>query len=127
LKNQIQLPKKMLIGVDASEGTERAIDYGLALAEKLGSEVVFVHMVTLGDQGRTILENCEAKARKKGVRSKSFLEAGDPSVEMLRIGRDEHCDCVVIGKIGQPKIEGTLSSRTTDRIITLSEVPVICV
>ncbi len=123
----ISIPRKFLVGVDGSEGSDRAVDFTLALAEKLGASVVFVHTVTLGDQGKAILEKSESKANGKHIPCKSFLEVGETTKEVLRISTEENCDCIVIGKKGQPKIEGALMSTNTDKIVMLSKVPVICV
>jgi nucleotide-binding universal stress UspA family protein len=128
MSNTLSVPQKMLIGVDDSEGSAQAVDYATMLAEKLHASVVFVHVVTLGDAGRKILEACETKARERHVGFKSFLEVGEPAKVILAKAEEETCDCIVIGKKGQPKIDGNLlSSTTAQKLVTLSKVPLICV
>jgi nucleotide-binding universal stress UspA family protein len=128
LSNPALIPQKILIGVDDSEGSARAVDFTTELAEKLGSGVVFVHAVTLGDTGRKILDACEAKAKDKHLAFTSFLEVGEPTKVILARAEQESCDCIAIGKKGQPKIDGNLNSSTTaQKLVTLSKLPVICV
>jgi nucleotide-binding universal stress UspA family protein len=122
------IPQKMLVGVDDSEGSSKAADYAIALAEKLGSSIVFIHIVTLGDTGRKILDAVESRARDRKITSKSLLEVGEPAKTMIESAQQENCDCIVVGKEGRPKVDGNLTPTTTaQKLITLSKVPVICV
>jgi nucleotide-binding universal stress UspA family protein len=128
LSKQTHIPQKVIVGVDDSEGSIRAVDFAIALSEKLGSSIVFVHAVTLGDTGRKLLEECQSKAAQKNIPSKSFLEVGEPAQIILAKTDEESCDCIVVGKEGQPKIQGNLLlSTTAQKLITLSKVPVICI
>jgi nucleotide-binding universal stress UspA family protein len=120
--------QKFLVGVDDSEGSIRAVDYALNLAQKLGSSVCFVHVVTLADTGRKILDACEAKARERKIPFRSFLEVGEPSKVILTKAAEEECDCIVVGKMGQTRVAGNLMSASlAQQLVTLSQLPVICV
>jgi nucleotide-binding universal stress UspA family protein len=124
----VAIPKKLLVGVDDSEGSKRAVEFAVALSEKIGSSLVFIHIVTLADSGKQILQASESKAKEKNVPSKSFLEVGDPTKIILAKAETEGCDCIVVGKEGQPKVEGDLVSSTTAlKLTTLAKIPVISV
>jgi nucleotide-binding universal stress UspA family protein len=128
MTSQIRIPQRMLVGADDSEGSSQAVDYAIELAQKLNSSIVFIHVVTLSDTGKQILEICESKAKERGVPSKSALEVGEPTKVFLSKAEEEKCDCIVIGKMGQPKVAGNLVSMTTaQKLLALSKIPIICV
>jgi nucleotide-binding universal stress UspA family protein len=146
-RKKAMLPKKILVAVDGSESSYRAIDFALALGKKLGSKVYFVHVVdvppypfykedvsdlvelegSFEDRGKEILSNCMLKARGKNVKAEPSLEIGDPSHEIVQFSIDKKCDCIVMGKRGLGKLERILVGSITDQVTKLSSVPSIIV
>jgi nucleotide-binding universal stress UspA family protein len=142
---QTVLPTKLLIPVDGSENSERASNFALELSNKLGTSVVFLHVMEipisaykyrriaesvlelLEESGRKVLANCEEEARKKGVSCEVVLSNGDPSDQILITARKRKCDCIIMGKRGLGRIERMLMGSVSDQVTRLSDIPVIIV
>ncbi len=139
-----QVPEKIMVCVDGSEIGYRAADFAIALAEKLDSKILFVNVVgaSTSEQsysisadmvgsfetlGKEALSKCEALALKSGVDYETQELAGDPAEEILKKVSKSNCDCIVIGKKGLGKIEKMIMGSVSDKVVKLSEVPVIIV
>ena len=134
-----------MIPVDGSENSKRASDFALELAKKLGSSVVFIHVLEipissykyqrvtgdilklLEEGGNDLISNFEKSAEAKGVSYESVLSHGDPARQILLIAKKRRCDCIVIGKRGLGRIQRMLMGSVSDQVARLADVPVITV
>lgn len=137
-------PKRIMVCVDSSEIGYRAADFAIALAKKLEAEVLFVNVVGASTSepnynisadmvgsfqvmGREALSKCEEKARKYGLKFQTKQLSGDPAGEILREAKEGSSDCIVIGKKGLGRIEKILLGSVSEKILKLSDVPVLIV
>jgi nucleotide-binding universal stress UspA family protein len=139
------VPNKILIAVDGSDSSNRACDFAVDLAEKIGSSVVFVHIIEipvssykyrsvagnilelLDSSARALLSNYEVRASSRDVAYEVVLAHGDPANLILQTSKRKNCDAIVMGKRGQGRIQRVLLGSVTDRVIMLSKVPVTIV
>ena len=139
------LPTKILIPVDGSENSKKASEFALELSTKIGSTVVFLHVIEipissykyhrvaenllelLENSGKALLADFETKAKSKKVPYEVVLSHGDPANQILIITRRKGCDCIVIGKRGLGRFQRMLLGSVSDRITKLSKVPVVVV
>jgi nucleotide-binding universal stress UspA family protein len=141
----IQL-KKILVPVDFSETSERAIHYGLSLALQFRARLVLAHIVRsfagldytfptetfdLETQAFT-----HAKERLPGqvpwefhdaVNLMPIVKTGDVRDELLGIIRDEDIDLVVMGTHGRRRVERFFLGSTTENMLRKVPVPVMTV
>ncbi len=134
-----------MIPVDGSGNSKRASDFALELAKKLGSSVVFIHVLEipissykyqrvtgeilklLEEGGNDLIANFEKSAEANGVSYESVLSHGDPARQILLIAKKRRCDCIVIGKRGLGRIQRMLMGSVSDQVARLADVPVITV
>ena len=143
-EEMVTAPKRITVCVDSSEIGYRAADFAIALAKKLEAEVLFVNVVGASTSepnysisadmvgsfqvmGREALSKCEEKARKHDLKFQARQLSGDPADEILRDAKETKSDCIVIGKKGLGRIEKILLGSVSEKVLKLSEIPVIIV
>jgi nucleotide-binding universal stress UspA family protein len=144
--------RKILVPVDYSEQSARALEYAAYLAAQLGATVDVVHvwdrptyvsegvMVSRPGQGPQSLvdmirENAEQEMAEfldgiqlpEGVTLTHHLISGEPASAGLKaIGQGEH-DLVVVGTHGRTGVRHMLLGSVTEKLIRMAAVPVVTV
>ena len=139
------LPTRILVPIDGSENSKKALEFALDLSSKIGSALVLVHVVevpmssykqhhvadslltVLENSGKTLLKNFETKAASIGVHCEGVLAHGDPTTQILKVSDRKGCDCIIMGKRGLGRFERMLLGSVSDRIAKLAVVPVVIV
>ena len=124
----------ILVPVDGSDNSYRALDAALILSEKLGSHITVIHVMeeipithigsekllnelleTYKKENQDILSKCSQLATQKGLTIKTFLLQGNPASAILDFSRKEKFDLVVMGSRGlgmfKELILGSVSSK----------------
>lgn len=132
----------VLVGVDGSAGSKRAIRYGVQEARRAGRAVCLVHVVpdyvpmtpmmplTPGDlrqTGEQILREAEAEAARvdPDVVVTTELRSG-PRVAGL-VGAADEAALIVVGHEHRPLIDRILTGATTVGVTTRASCPVVSV
>lgn len=148
------LIRNILVAVDGSENSNKALDFGLDLAEKFGSAVMvlnvsevlamgvvpqesttysFDNMSILGKDLRNIHEEIlskavsHAKAVKPDLVVSSMLRNGDPAVEIVNIAKDSGFDAIVIGHKGSGMVRERVLGSISEKVAHLAPCPVVIV
>ena len=139
----------ILVPIDFSLGSLRALDYALAMVDP-GGEVYLLHVVDadflarVSDEGFCDAETARAQMRRKAeeqlqkiaqkfsllnVRMESMVVVGKPFAEILRIAADLHFSLIVMGIRGgrQGGIEEILFGSTAEKVLRAARIPVVCV
>ena len=139
----------ILVPIDFSPGSLRALDYALALVDR-GGEVYLLHVVDadflarVGDEGFCDAETARAQMQRKAeerlqkimrkfsllnVRLESMVVVGKPFTEILRIAADLHFSLIVMGIRGHRRygIEEILFGSTAEKVLRAARIPVVCV
>jgi nucleotide-binding universal stress UspA family protein len=140
--------EKILCPVDFSEGSDRALDYALALGKRHGSRVSVMHVLptVLVDPDvypyltEPVLANSEARDRAyhrlgefvhralaDGIGSEVILEDGDVVGDVLNKARRLEADLIVMGTHGRRGFERLLLGSVTERVLRQSEAPVLSI
>jgi nucleotide-binding universal stress UspA family protein len=143
------LPKKILVGLDGSAGSARALDWAIALAKALDAEIVAAHVVQqlspsavglglvpielpdnwLRDlQGR--LENeWTAPLKQAGVRYRTVFETdvAAPAPALLAIAGEIHPDLIVTGSRGLGGFGELLLGSVSHQLVLHARVPVVVI
>ena len=120
---------KILVPVDGSDNSYRALDAALVLSEKLGSRVTAVHVMedvpvlhiesekllrqlleAFKKEQKLILEKCSEIARIKGLTIDTILLQGNPASIILDFCDKEKYDMIMMGSLGMGKFK-RISSR----------------
>jgi len=137
---------KVLVPVDFSEHSDRALKYATGLAKSFGATLHLVHVypasayvappllpgpVVVGqfrDQSQKAFDEFLERARRENeVEIVGTLLEGVPHVEILRMADEVHADLIVMGTHGRTGLEHLLLGSIAERVVRNSEVPVITV
>ncbi len=139
----------ILVPIDFSSGSLRALDYALAMVDS-GGEVYLLHVIDadflarVSDEGFCDPEMARAQLQRKAeeqlrqiaqkfsllnVRIESMVVVGKPFAEILRIAADLHFSLIVMGIRGrrQGGIEEILFGSTAEKVLRAARIPVVCV
>ena len=142
--------KHILVATDGSDAADRAVDYAAGLAKREGAELIVVNVVGYGLPDRLfaqftqahhawlkellesisaeILVNARERAHAAGVSAVRIeSRAGNVAEAILNLARQQHADVVVVGKRGASAIDRLLIGSVSDKLVKLSDLPVIVV
>lgn len=141
--------KKILVPVDFSETSDKAVDYALFLAENYGAKVTLLHVVILLQEDideekhlkayEAIIKRKEekrdkymksrtAKGARLGIRIDSVLRRGiTPGETILDYIDENKFDVVVMGTHGRTELMKWWLGSAAERVVRYSPIPVITI
>ncbi len=133
--------KKIIVGVDFSQTSERAASTAVALAKSLGAEVVLVHVIAPGadyaDPARFVAEVRPAiedqlrervkKFGSSGVKVDWGVVDGRPAEEMAAFAERWGGDLIVAGSAGKGAVTRMLIGSVAERLVRIAKVPVLVI
>jgi nucleotide-binding universal stress UspA family protein len=139
---------RILVPTDFSDSARHALSYGMSFALEYEAELVLLHVVEtvaapyasdlfpvpmaevfeeMSSYAREELDKLAAEARGRGVRVRSLVAQGKPSVEIIRVAREENADMIVLGTHGKGVLDQALFGSTTERVVRKAPCPVLSV
>lgn len=138
--------KKILIAVDESTHSARAMEVGIELAGLLHAEIAFVHVfdersipggVVAVDAGSDEVEFYRKEARKllhafaeRAVATPTpltFLESGKPGPRIVAVAKQWQADIIVMGTRGRSPIASALTGSVAQSVLHHAPCPVLAV
>ena len=137
--------KKILVPIDGTEYSWRAMEYAASLAKLSGGHLVILTVVKPGIKavgGAPLEEELVYSANgpvmqmgaakhlmdKQEIPCDYLLAIGSRAAEeIIKLSRRENCDSIVIGSRGFGALEGLLKSSVSKTVIEESELPVIVI
>ena len=149
--------KRILVPIDGSEPSNRALDYALDLAEELDAEVVILSVVppvTLpvfseepgitpiitprdidryNSKLRATFENvlsealARARAKKPDLRVSTKLLEGRPADKIVEVAERENFDLIIMGSRGLSGLRELLLGSTTRRVADHCTKPLLII
>ena len=140
-------PRKILVPVDFSDYSEKAMQYGNEFARTFGAEVVLLHVleipvypvaVGLGsvppimtdDLMPEVEKRLEADAVKffgEGVNVKRVVREGAPFVEIVQLARDDKVDLIIMPTHGRTGLSHVFLGSTAERVVRKAPCAVLVV
>lgn len=126
----------IMVPTDGSEYSKKAEDTALALAKKLGSVVVAVHIIddkliypyeVLEEEGTAILHEVQRKGKEMDVDVHEILIVGSPTNDMAKITEKAGADLVVLSTHGKTGFERLIMGSVAESAIKKISVPVLLV
>jgi nucleotide-binding universal stress UspA family protein len=140
--------KRILVPTDFSESARHALTYAVSFAREYEAEIVLLHVVenlTVGyasdlfpvplaevfeeisGYAKLELGKLAAEVRAKGAQVREQVVQGKPSAEILRVGREETVDMIVLGTHGKGLLDQALFGSTAERVLRKAPCPVLTV
>ena len=139
--------KKILVPTDFTPTSDRALDWALGLASKLGATVTVMHSYEIpivgfpdgaivatpeiagriADASRTALDSVLQKRRAAGVAIDAILREGVAWEEINSVADAVHADLIVIGTHGRRGIARALLGSVAENVIRTAHRPVVSI
>jgi nucleotide-binding universal stress UspA family protein len=140
--------KKILVPTDFSDCAKNAEKYALFLAQKIGAELVFLHVINTPvdwskltkeqenlfpdakeaiAQSKQNLNNLVKQAETKGIKSRKVLIFNNTNEKIHRFVEEEKIDMVVMGSHGVYGFKDYILGTNTYSMLRNSTVPVFVV
>ncbi len=145
---------KILVPTDFSETANAALDMAMELAERLGAELLLLHVNSIPDLGipigievstlpslssfqtmlrerMTAVQGAMEELRKKYAQRKAriteVVRDGVPAQEIGNAAKELGADLIVMGRHGRRGFAHLLLGSTTDEVLRTSTCPVLVV
>jgi nucleotide-binding universal stress UspA family protein len=131
--------KRIVVGVDGSEGSTRAVAFAGRLAKDTGACLTVVYVEHLPVVGPPELERSHRMAERRVARRvvKALMPltvpwdlevgGGDVAEEVRRVARERGADLIVVGTRGQGPIGRLLGGSVSTRVVHHADRPVLVV
>ncbi len=117
----------LVVGVDFSEGSAAAVEEARSLAERLGLEPVFAHVIE-DDPGVATPAEIDGWLTARGLeRSAIRMLRGLAWIELGRCARQSASRLLVVGSHGRSGFQPLRPGRTATRLTLRSPIPVLVV
>ena len=136
----------ILVPVDGSDNSYRALDAALLFSEKLGSNITAVHVMEqvpithIGSEkllsefleaykkeNQDILSKCSEIATQKGLTIKTLLLQGNPASVILDYSKQEKFDLLIMGSRGLGKFKELILGSVSSKIVHHSPCAVLLI
>ncbi|WP_019553566.1 universal stress protein [Propionispira raffinosivorans] len=135
--------RRILVPVDGSESSDRAISQAITLAEVCEAKIAFLYVANINQlainaclsdaileavtkAGNVILDKALADV-PESITAEGFAETGSPAVVILDFANSEGIDMIVMGSRGLGIVKGVLLGSVSQYIVEQSKCPVLVV
>lgn len=143
--------ERILVAVDGSEGSKKALRLASNLQQTCGSELliltVFRHHSLLEasmsmvrpDEPESLDDSMRAYAKQVAEEAKTiaaevgasnvraFVKAGQPARTIVKFSEEHKADLIIVGSRGQGDVQGFLLGSVSHKVTSLASIPVMVV
>ena len=136
--------KKILVPVDFSEWSIRAVEWAADIAHKWGGELILIHVVErltypgdlisplagkafASDHQKALVHKIHDLAADSGVPSRAFVRLGRAWVEICKLARDERVDLIVMCKHGTPGMIQAFLGSVAEKVVRHAPCAVLAI
>ena len=135
--------KNILVPVDGSEGSDRAVAEAIAMAEVCEAKLNFLYAANINQlainaclsdaileavtkAGNVILDRAMEMV-PAGIEKEAFSETGSPAVVILDFASSNDIDLIIMGSRGLGIVKGVLLGSVSQYIVEQAKCPVLVV
>lgn len=133
---------KILIPVDFSKNSEKALQFALKLIPERNLELVLVHVVELvydfasqaalaldsmHKDAEKLIKHLQAKYEDDRIQFEGIVKEGTPSITLARLAEEVGASLIVMGTKGASGVKKVLVGSTATNLIKESSIPVLLV
>ena len=135
--------KRILVATDGSAGGSAAVDAAFELAQETGALVTIVCVRHIPEllgsplyqralseelrQGRAVIDEATARAKRAGVEVESEILSGHAAEEIVQLARLRDVDLIVVGSHGRGRVATALLGSIANLIVHNADRPVLVV
>lgn len=142
--------KRLLVPLDFTKGSVKALNYAIPLARRTGGKLVLLHIVqfpvmptpavavgaigevraahkALTQQAKMRLDALAKAAGTPNLIAHKLVTTGFAADEIVKTAKRLKCDLVVISTYDHTGIKRILSSHTAEHVVRTATCPVLCV
>lgn len=128
--------KKILVPVDGSKYSNRALAHACNLAKKYDSRISLIYVIDnsrvilfvsrkdylneLKNFGKKVLEKATRMTEKRKVKSKQVMKEGKPAQQILNFVKKEKHDLIVVGNKGLGSIDRFFMGSVSTKLVNNS-------
>ena len=139
------LPKTILVATDFSECAEQALDYAVALADKLGAKIHLLNVIGIPSMGipevgiavtNTLIESTvrthhaeldKLATRRASANIECVLRTGDARDLIIDVARELGADLIITGTHGRRGVRRALIGSIAESIVRTAPCPVLTI
>jgi nucleotide-binding universal stress UspA family protein len=143
------MSKVLLVGIDCSECSERALEYAAEWAHSAQLQLIVAHVIEwspysfttpqeneerhkrreaeLDQAHREIIDPAVATLRERGVNVQGEIRHGHVADTLCLVAEEHGATHIVVGKTGSSRIRAQLFGSVTNSLIQISKQPVTVV
>jgi len=137
---------KVLVPVDGSDNSFRALDHAISLAESTGARVTAMHVIErpptvyvesqklLNDlldnykkESEKVLDKCKQIADKSGVKIETVMAEGDAASTIVGYANKEGFDVIIIGSRGLGRFKEMVLGSVSNKVLHHAKCPVLII
>lgn len=135
--------KNILVPVDGSEGSDRAVAEAIAMAEICEAKLNFLYVANINQlainaclsdaileavtkAGNVILDRAMEMV-PSGIEKEAYSETGSPAVVILDFAASNDIDLIIMGSRGLGIVKGVLLGSVSQYIVEQAKCPVLVV
>jgi len=137
--------KTILVPVDFTDSSNRAVDYAVALSRQFRAKIVLLHVIepftysvtdtvvvtdhhaALAAIADRMMDLLSQKLRRHGTKVEHAVMSGSPAWTILDQAKKRRSDLIVMGTRGRTGIEHLLVGSVAERVVRLASCPVLTV
>jgi nucleotide-binding universal stress UspA family protein len=141
---EIRLFEKILVPLDGSEHSIKALETAVQIAHKFNGKITLIHVYSIGGLaisptpvrgfieairkvGASILADGEKRVKAEGVHVETLLMEGHTVEQIVKTCREGKFDLIVMGARGLSKVKEMLLGSVSDGVIRHACCPILIV
>ena len=133
---------QIVVGYDGSACGDAALDAALELAAQLGDSVTAVfgyappglwggeiaeHEEAIEELGEKVMAKAKQQAAEQGVEVDAQLVPKRAAEALIEVAEQRQARMIVVGSFGDPPLKGMILGSTPNKLLHMSERPVLVV
>lgn len=138
--------QRILVAIDGSKSSERALDTAMEMAAVWGAGLELVYVIETGlfsslpldntweviygilrSEGERALSSAKEKADAKGLRVTTHICEGHAGSEILKTAKKVNADLIVVGSHGKSQVDRLLLGSVSSYVVKYSNVTTLVV